>query len=233
MKRGLLFALLLLIPGSLIAADSELVEQALQNMESERSLEWAFTETTLTEDKTIVKRFDPQRPSGERWKLLTVNGREPTADEMKRIERRNRRDEEQQSERADDDSEESAVSAMIEPGSLSLIEENDSHAIYKFTPGAESEREKKMLAHVDGHLEVDKAGPTVSSIKLESREPFSPAFGVKINEFMTHMTFAPLEEGGPALLQTVATRVEGRAFMVKKLDEDVKVAYSDWVRVTP
>ena len=233
MSRGLLFTLLLLIPGSLIAADSQLVEQALQNMESEKSREWAFTETTLTEGKTIVKSYDPQRPSGERWKLLTVNGRQPTADELKRIERKNRRDEEQRSEREDNDSEESEVSAMIEPGSLSLIEENDSRAIYKFTPGAESDREKKMLAYVDGRLEVAKAGPTVSSIELKSREPFSPAFGVKIREFMTHMTFAPLEEGGPALPQTVAVKVEGRAFMVKELNEDVKVTYSDWVRVTP
>jgi hypothetical protein len=233
MKSRLLFALLLLIPGSLIAADTELVEQALQNMESERSREWAFTETTLTEGKTIVKSYDPQRPSGERWKLLTVNGREPTADEMKRIERQNRRDEEQQAEREADDSDESEISAMISPGSLSLIEENESRAIYKFKPGAESDRERKMMSHVDGVLEVDKAGPTVSSIELKSRGPFSPAFGVNISEFMTHMTFAPLEEGGPALPQTVAVRVEGRAFMVKKLNEDVKVAYSDWVRVTP
>lgn len=235
MNRWVLVALLLSLPASGVVAGDELVEQALKNMESERSDEWAFTETTLTEGKTIVKSYDPQRAEGARWKLVSVDGRAPKADELKRIERQNRRDEDRGREREGDDSveEETELHAMISPGSLSLISEDETHAVYRFKPGGDGDREKKMLEYVDGKLEVQKAGPTVSSIELESRGPFSPAFGVKIEQFMTHMTFAPLEQGGPAFPKTVRVKVQGRAFMVKKLDEDARVTYSDWKRVAP
>jgi hypothetical protein len=99
-----------------------LFEKALQSIEWNAYEEWAFTESASGSDGDFVGRFDPRLPEGERWTLLSIDGRDPTEDESRQYSERKR------SERHDGDHEEDGeddgeIDGMVDPGSLELVEE--------------------------------------------------------------------------------------------------------------
>ena len=59
----------------------EIVERAFDAMEPRMRDHWSFTQTTSNADGVYVARYDPRRPDGEMWELLTIDDREPTAEE--------------------------------------------------------------------------------------------------------------------------------------------------------
>lgn len=225
--RTPLLVCLALIAGSFaIAEEPALVEQALQSMETTTVDDWFFTETTVSQGTTFVKHHDPTKPEGQRWTLVSVDGREPTEGERKQQAREEAHAEEEDTDQ-DDDGE---IRAMIDSESLTLVEETASHAVYRFRPVAEDEDDEKLFDHLDATLRVVKAGPYVESLEMRSREPFSPGFGVKMKEFAMRLTFAPVGPEATALPETVNIHIVGRAFLVKKVDETVEVTYSDYRR---
>jgi hypothetical protein len=215
--------------GLALASEPALVERALENMEAVTVEEWAFTETSVQNGTTVVKRHDPTRPHGERWTLVSVDSRPPTDEEREEHLRENEREDKSQADDAgeEDDGE---IRAMISPDSLSLLEETATHLVYRFDPVAEDEDESKMYEHVDATLRVSKEGPFVESLEMRSRKPFRIAFGVKLKEFATVLTFAQVGSERAVLPETVSIRMAGRAFLVKKIDETVEVTYSDYQR---
>jgi hypothetical protein len=220
-------AVIALLAGQADAGQLDMAERALASLD-ETSLDgWAFTETTVHNGTETVARYDPSRPEGERWRLLNVDGRPPTDDEREDFEKRNAvRDERKED---TEDSEERGLSAAIEADSLVFLDESESHAVYRFKPSSGKEEDDDgMSEHLDGELRISKNGPYVQSLEMRSREPFSPAFSVKIKEFSTVMTFAPAGEKGTVLLESVKVRVIGRAMLFKKLDETVETRFSDY-----
>ncbi len=225
--RTPLLVCLALIAGSFaIAEEPALVEQALQNMEAATVDDWFFTETTVANGTTFVKHHDPTRPEGQRWTLVSVDGREPTDEERKQ----QAREEAHAADGDTDEDDDGEIRAMIDSDSLTLIEETASHAMYRFRPVAEDEGDAKLFDHLDATLSVVKAGPYVESLEMRSRESFSPGFGVKMKEFSMRLTFAPAGPEATALPETVNVHIVGRAFLVKKIDETVAVTYSDYRR---
>jgi hypothetical protein len=203
-----------------------LVEQALQTMDAVTIDDWFFTLTTVSDGTTRVLQHDPTRPEGQRWSLLSVDGREPTDEEREKVARERAHSEESDAEEEDG----GEVRAMVDKESLALIEEAATYAVYRFRPIAENEDDAKLFEHVDATLRVSKAAPYVESLEMRSREPFSPGFGVKVKEFAMAMTFAPVGPDEVVLPETVRIRMAGRAFLVKKIDETVVVTYGDYRR---
>lgn len=224
--KKLLVCLALIAGASAHAEPPALVEQALQTMDAVSIDDWFFTETTVTGETTTVKRHDPTRPEGQRWTLVSVDGREPTDEEREKAAREQAPAEEDDAEEED----EGEIRAMIDTESLALIEETAAHATYRFRPVAEDEDDAKLFDHVDATLRVSKADAYVESLEMRSREPFSPGFGVKVKEFAMALTFAPVGSDAIVLPETVRIRMAGRAFLVKKIDETVVVTYSDYRR---
>ena len=211
----------------------ELAREALQATEAGSIEGWAFTETSVENGRKTVSRFDPRRPEGGQWSLVSVNDRPPT-DEERQASAERRATERQASESGGNgDGESVEIGVMIEPDSLRLIEETEEFALYRFDPAKDDDDDSGFHQHVDATLKVVKAGPYVATIDMRSRAPFKPQFGVKIDEFATMLTFEPQDSGGPVLPRTVSVRVAGRAFLVKKIDEAVEVAYSDYELVGP
>ena len=60
------------------ADDLGLVQQALEATDGSSIQGWAYTETIVGNGRETVRRFDPRRPEGERWNLVSVDGRSPT-----------------------------------------------------------------------------------------------------------------------------------------------------------
>lgn len=211
-------AILHLAGAAQAAVDHDAIfEEAVQAINNDYRQSWAFTETSVETDAVLVGRYDPRRPSGERWTLLSIDDREPTADEI----------EDYLDDRDDDDGEENTdnVDIMVEDGSLVLLEETDDHYLYSFTPSGNDE---DFMEHVDATIKIIKDGPYIGYIDLHASEPFRPQFGVKVSEFTTRLSFGPAAEGGPIVPRLVDIRIKLRAFLIINVDEKNFISYSEY-----
>lgn len=192
-------------------------EEAVRAINNDYRQSWAFTETSVETDAVLVGRYDPRRPSGERWTLLSIDEREPTAEEI----------EDYLDDKDDDDGEENTdnVDIMVEDGSLVLLEETDEHYLYSFTPSGNDE---DFMEHVDATIKVIKDGPYIGYIDLHASEPFRPQFGVKVSKFTTRLSFGPAAEGGPIVPRLVDIRIKLRAFIFINVDEKNFTSYSEY-----
>lgn len=77
-------------------------------------------------------------------------------------------------------------------------------------------------------LEITKHEPHISSIRLHSDKPFKPHFTVKIKEFLTHLRFGRVAGHSQVVPLEAYVKVKARALMVKGIDEESKVTYSDY-----
>jgi len=223
--RPLRFLLLLLAPVCAFAAElPAYFEQALTRFTSDAPRGWAYTLTTTREGDTSVERFDPSRPKGGEWTLLERNGRAATADEIERYLRYKT------------SSTPPTARATFEKGDLdrsSFTLLRDDAETAEFRGRFREDLKEPLLAHVVLDLKISKSSPAVQSFTLRLAGPFSPALGVKMTELEVAMEFSPPVDGRPSLPRAAKSRFRGRLFFVKSIEEDVQIAYSDFVRVTP
>lgn len=218
-----LAALTLASPLSARAVDyREIVASAFAAIDNGFDREWAFTETSTEEESTYVGRYDPRRE--DPWELLSVDGREPTSEEARQWRER-------KGKHGDDDEEDDGLELeFLTPDSITLIEETDDFWLFGFEPNVDVDDEhgEKFMRHVEGRLRVIKDGHYVESINLRNSRPIRPAFSVRINTFVTTLTFGPAAEGGPIVPKTVDVRVQGRAMLAVRFDETETVRFSDY-----
>ena len=223
-----LLALTLSLPVTATADDySEIVTLAFAAIDNQFDREWAFTETTTEEESTYVGRYDPREE--DPWTLLSVDGREPTADEAH--DWRSRKGDGRRDDDEDDDGDDDSVDVQfVTPETITLLEETAEHWLFGFEPtvAVEDEHEAKFRRHVEGRLKVIKDGHYVGSIDLRNSRPIKPAFSVRINTFVTTLTFGPAAEGGPIVPLTVDVHVQGRAMLAVRFDETEAVRFTDY-----
>jgi hypothetical protein len=212
--------LILLLAASPASADDDyqaLAEKAIEAISQDFGRYWAFTETRLEEDVLWIGRYDPRRPEDERWQLISVDGREPNDDEIEEY-----LDDQDEPE----DSGDNKVEAMVQADTLKLVEETAEHWLFEFVPDGDDDN---FLAHVNATMKIVKADePYVTYVDLRSNKAFKPAMGVKLKEFLTRLTFAPVDADGPVVPHSVDVKVRGRAFLVISFDETVSIRYSDY-----
>ena len=221
-----LTALALACPLSAEADDySEIVSLAFAALDTDFDRDWAFTETSTEEESTYVGRYDPRED--DPWSLLSIDGREPTAEEAHQWrERKGRRDDEDEQEDEDDGLE----VEFVTPDTITLIEETDDYWLFGFDPNVnvDDERGEKFMRHVEGRLTVIKDGHFIESIDLRNTRPIKPAFSVRINTYVTTLTFGPAADGGPIVPLTIDVHVQGRAMLAVRFDETEAVRFSDY-----
>ncbi len=179
---------------------------------------WAYTETRINSEGTWKGRFDPSLPPGERWQLLSVDGRDATEEEV----------EEYLEDKYDDNSREGdeRVDALVEPDSIRLIEDGGDYWLLGFTPD-----EEDILESVDATIRIDKDGGQLVYIDLRNHETVRPAIGIRISKLITRLTFGPAVDGGPIVPLATQVEVKGRAYLVVSFDEQEIVRNSDFVFV--
>jgi hypothetical protein len=218
-----------------------LVERALETMEQSDQEGYAFRMSKAEAGSTEVGFFDPAKPEGQTWRLLQKDGRAPSAKELEefrkeRSEREKKRAEQKKESKAKGKGDKE-LREMIALGSLQLISETAERASYHFRMSADDEDAKKFADSVRGTLVVSKVSPHVESLDLASTGEIKPMTGVKIAEFRLTLTFFPPDAYGQALPASVHSVVKGRAMLVKKLDQDATITFSDYARrsapVTP
>lgn len=184
---------------------------------------WACTITTTRNDDTLVERFDPSRPLGGQWSLLQCHGRGPTAEELEKY----------LSSRPPGSSvgpQANFQKADIEPGSLTLVREDDERAEFKGTFRQESTGADKMLGHLVLHLTVNKHRPYFEKYTLSLETSYSPVLGVKMNELEVVANFTAPDSDHPSLPAAQTSRFAGRILLIPT-EENLRVTYRDFARV--
>lgn len=215
-SRWLLLLALLALPAAEALEDyNAIFQEAVDAVDFEFEKSWAYTETQVTSEHVWVGRFDPRRPSGERWQLLTVDGRDPTDDEL----------EEYASDKAHDHSRDGddRVNTLVEPESVRFIEETDDYWLFGFVPGEEG-----IMDSVDATMRISKNGGYLEYIDLRNHETMKPGFGVKISKLITRLTFGHATEDGPVVPLSTQVEVKGRAYLVVSFNETEVLRNSDF-----
>jgi hypothetical protein len=226
-----LAALLLVIaapvPGEPLQEDYEtLFERAIESIAWDFAAEWAFTETESGSDGDFVGRYDPRNPRGERWTLVSIDGREPTVEEARRYAERKRSEDNGDEHESDGD-----VDGMVEPGSLELVEETGDYWLLRFVPTDDSDDDemgRKVLERMDGTVRIVKDGHYLEYLDIRNTRPIRPQAGVKMKKFLTRITFGPAVDGGPIVMKSMDVAIKLSAFLVIRVDETESVRFSDF-----
>ncbi len=209
---------LLLCVAALPAQQPAYLRTALEGFNTGVPAGWAYTLTTVRHGRALTERFDPARPPAAQWTLLETEGRPPTPDEIEKYRRARAT--------APGGMQANFERADIEPGSLTLLREDATHAEFSGEFRETSVGPDKMLGHLKLVLKVDKHVPHVSAYLLELKEPYSPVLGVKMTGLRVEARFSPPTAGRPSLLTGLTSRFTGRIFFIPT-GEELELTYRE------
>ncbi len=193
---------------------------ALKDFRTEGPRGWGFTQTSIASAHSRVEQFNPAGRDSVQWTLVQQDGRAPNEEEAgKYKELKARRSSNENAPNVKD---------QINTDSCEILSESAEQGVYRFQLKT-GDKDDQSAAFMRVTYTLHRPTQTIEKIELASTEPFSPVFMVKIAEARTVMTYTRPESGRPSLLKEVAVKVRGRAMWVKSLDEDMTVAYSDYV----
>ncbi len=117
------------------------------------------TETSGQDTKVEEGTFDPTQPDGKRWKLVSVNGKEPTKKQIKQFDKAHNQSDNNGAGEPDDDD-------------WKIVEDNDSHLIIEFKYKEENLPHKyKFLAQCNGKVYVDKVNKRLEKVDFYNTSP--------------------------------------------------------------
>jgi hypothetical protein len=184
---------------------------------------WAYTLTVVRGAETSVERFDPSQPPGRQWTLLQHDARPPTTDEVERYQRYR-----------ETNNAASAARATFARGDLDF---SSAGVVHGDSAGAtircrfRSDGAEPMLGHLELFLMVARDPAVVEKSVLRLVKPYSPVFGMTMNELEVETTFSRPADGQPGLPLTAVSQFHGRVLWFWAIDEDSRVSYSDYHRV--
>ena len=214
------FALIALSNRLLAGQTPPELETVLKNFRAEGSRGWSFTQTTVSDDRSRVERFDPLGKNFLQWTLLQQDGHAPVEEEIRKYnDHKTRRT-----------SGETApnVKDQIAPGTCEVLEETAERGLYRFNL-KQGDKDDSSAQFMRVTFTLHRPTSTIEKVELASTGPFSPVLMVKIQEARTVMMYSLPAGERPTLLKEVAVRVRGRAMWFRSLDQDMTVAYSDYV----
>ncbi len=195
---------------------------ALRTFRTEPPPGWSFTQTTSGAGKSTVERCDAAKPDFDRWALVQQDGRAPTDDEARRYaEGRTRRSRGGVA---------PTIASQLDLAAVETLRSDAERATFR-CPLKRPESGDKTAEFLRATIVLHKPTQTIESLELGSIAEFKPTFGVTVAEMRTTMTYSLPRGATPSLPQKVAVKMRGRAFLVKSLDADLSVTFSDYVRV--
>ena len=228
--RNLIAILALVASGAASAEDyGDILEDAFRATASDFRRHWAFTETATEDGITYVGRYDPGRPGDQPWKLVSVDGREPTEDEIEHY--LDTRENDSGGVFGDDIGEIDGVDF----DSIELVEETPDYWIFSFLPDSDDEDDyaARVMRDLQGRIKVVRDGPYVEYFDLRNEKALRPAMGMKISRLLTRLTFGPAADGGPIVPVSIDVDVKGRALLFISFDERESIRYSDYELTAP
>lgn len=193
--------------------------------------DWAFTATSSGKEGDRVGRYDPRLAEDERWMLISIDGRVPTAEES--AEYADSRGDHDFDDDSDDDDDNGAID-MVEPGTLELVEETEDYWLLSFVPTDDDEDDedddvgRKVLENMNGTVKIIKDGEYLAYVDIRNEKPIRPKFGVKMSKFLMRLAFGPAADDGPVVMQSMDFAIKLSAFVLVRVNEAESMAFSDF-----
>ncbi|GAB5560826.1 MAG: hypothetical protein SynsKO_24730 [Synoicihabitans sp.] len=216
-SRFLILTLCLALPGW--AQPSPKLLAALEDFRTEGPKGWAFTQTSISTDRSRVETYDPLQASHLRWNLITENGEAPSSSTLESYRQ-------QQTRRTGGNTAPNVKEQLIlETAELRVDDGERQQWHFRLKPGAEDDRSAEHMAST---LTFHVPTATIEKIELASFEEFNPVFGVTVESARTLIEYSLPIENRPSLLQKIEVSIRGDAFYFKSIDSDMVVSYSDY-----
>ena len=193
-----------------------LFEEAAGRIEWSLEERFAFTESRLSDETLWVSRFDPRRTAGERWELLSVDGRRPTDDERREF---------ANDRKGHDTSDSDQRLDIVGIETLELIAEDDEAWLLRFVP---EEDEVQFVENIDASVRIVKDGPYLQAVDLHNNADIKPGWGTKIGTFIVRFEFGPAFVNGPIVPKHMKIQLGGRALLFIGFDKTEVIEYSDF-----
>lgn len=231
MPRRVLFCCLAVfaaLTASLRADTPALLSEAMEKWSAEMD-GWAFTQRVRTFDNDKVKlerleRYDPSRPDNQRWELLQIDGKPPTAEQREYWEKRKNR---KAKRRAD-----KSIEEYFDFTRATVARETP-EKIYYDVPLRGDLTRLVSLEKVSIEVAVNKRTHVIQQIKGVLKEPLRVALGLaKVTDGWLDVRFDPIVNDLSA--DPNATEARGAARVVLfKMGDRAEYAWSNFKRVTP
>ena len=216
-------ALLLALPGARADMDyAALLDEALEAVHWQFDQDWAYTYTTLRDDKLWVARHDPHVNDNDGWSLISVDGRAPTGRERREFLREVGDD-------GENDADDNRVVRAVQQDTLELIQETDSHWVFSFVP----RQDEDFMTELEATLRIAKDGRHIQSLEMVNQGDIDAGFGTTLSNFIVKMSFGPAVEDGPIVPQDIKLRMTGRALWFIGIEETEAIEYSDFEYASP
>jgi hypothetical protein len=216
----------------------EPVERVIAEAEAraEPGQRWAFTRTYTWSGETIVARYDPRRPAGEEWRLITPSSEDALTKHQRAMFKDIHADSGPMADRT-------VMTAPQDPADglrhrladMTLIDDGPSVKRYTFhwpevLPEGADDEHRWLTKHVDGELAIDAGEPWLFTTRLVAPEPFRIGGAIRVTTFEDTTRHGEVEPGGPIAVLRNDNYQVGRLFMMRIDDRRVTVN-SDFERV--
>jgi hypothetical protein len=182
----------------------------------------AYTRVRSDADSLKIERYDPANPDAP-WTLLNLDGRDPTAADLRRYVQRAESRSDRRHPLSFDPRD------MVRPGSWELRSQNGQEIAYQFRLKPFEELNERLAEKAIGTLVLNRADGRLLRIRIENTEPAYPAPFVRITAYAQEMRFEHDEAIGSDVLVKAVTHLRGRALGVRSLNDDRVIRYEDYV----
>lgn len=191
---------------------------------------WGYQlkEKDLIENESITKLYNPSQTENAGWRLLLVNGRSPSKEQLFTFNKENAT-EKQEGNQEDNNNEKSVgLSEIINMDTLSLLTKTDDKLIFSFTPIMDDLDDNNLK----GQLVTDKSVENIIQLRVSNTEALSPAFSVSIDKFELLMLFSAIKGSKAYLPVSVTTKVIGTIAVFKSINEHEEKLYSQYQQIS-
>jgi hypothetical protein len=197
------------------------LERALEEFRAEGPRGWGFVQTTVGRGEDRVERHEPLRRGGERWTLVSLDGRTPTEEEQTRY---------RATRPAWDAS--SGMAEQLDRSTVWRVASDAETATYEFRLRPADEKDV-AAPHMRARMTLHLASGAITRAELFNVEPIKPARSLTILEARTVVEHTPPADGRPALPERVTMHVRGRRFWVSEFEETVVSTFTEHVDQRP
>ena len=188
---------------------------------------WAYYRIKESAEGVVVDHHDPTREGPDHWRLVSVDGRLPTTEEITEY----NEDRADHSESSDEKARGEDITAVLAPGSIRFA--GAEGQAQRFTYGLRSPdgKRKRTFGALTGDLTVRPGAlePYVETVRVWTTKTIRPTFGLRIDEAM--LTFDFVEWEGTVLPAAGDVRFNGAFLLVKSLEEDFRFTLGGFHRV--
>lgn len=188
---------------------------------------WRYQEHISAPQGTERLAYDPSRPAGSRWRLVSVNGKPPAAAQRRRFAKQTAA-----GRRAGGPV--LAVGGWLGQSRYRLVAHDHGRLVYLVEPrpgAGDSKTARGLLKHLSGRLVVASADHRPLELTLSNFESFSPRFGVTVHGVSFRAHFERIARGGPVVVTRAVSRVSGKMFWVKGFSDETEIELSHFVPV--